>query len=603
MLASGGLIDPSQYGDLASVGRQTHRHEGQKLVEGVAIGRAWLHEPRVEVTRLLADDPEAEHRRLSEAVRQLRAALDEMLQSTDLLVGEQREVLEAYRMFAHDTGWLRRIREAVDSGLSAEAAVRRAQEETRLRIGHASDPYLRERLSDLDDLANRLLRHLAGHSRSHDAASLPDDVILVARNLSAADLIEYDRSKLRGIILEEGSKTAHVTIVARAFDVAMIGRVPGAMSSIDPGSLVIVDGENGHLFVRPGEDMLQTYQQVIRGRVERRRFWDALRELPSVTRDGMTINLYVNCAFLIDVTEIRGVGADGCGLYRTELAFMSRSRFPDTVSQTEYYRQVLDAADGKRVAFRTLDVGSDKHLPYWRLPEEDNPALGWRALRLGLDRPSMLRSQLRAMLRAAAGRTLTLMFPMVAEIAELDAVRHLLDLELARLDARGEERPERLEIGAMFEVPALFWQLKPLLSRVDFVSVGTNDLMQFLFACDRGNPALTDRYDVLSPSALSFFRDLVGHCRAAGVRLSICGEMASRPLEAMALAGLGIRELSLAGSEIGPVKAMVRSLEAGPLGNYIRSLLDLPDHSLRGRLQSYARDHQVVLPNSVYEPL
>ncbi|HET6469297.1 MAG TPA: phosphoenolpyruvate--protein phosphotransferase [Geminicoccaceae bacterium] len=603
MLASGSLVDASKYGDLASVAHEARRLEGLKLVEGVAIGRAWLHEPRIEVTRLLADDPEAEHRRLDRAVVELRASLDELLQRSDLGSGEQREVLETYRMFAHDTGWLRRIREAVDSGLSVEAAVRRAQEETRVRLGHASDPYLRERLLDLDDLADRLLRHLAGHTRSHDAALLPDDVILVARSLSAADLVEYDRSRLRGIVLEEGSKTAHVTIVARAFDIPMVGRVAGAMASIDPGSQIVLDGENGHIFVRPSEDVLQSFQQVIRGRVERRRMFDALRDLPSVTQDGMPVSLLVNCAFLIDLAEIRAAGAEGCGLYRTELAFMSRSHYPDTAAQTDYYRQVLDGADGLKVVFRTLDVGSDKHLPYWRLPSEDNPAMGWRALRLGLDRPAILRCQLRAMLRAAAGRTLSVMFPMVAEVAEFAAAHHLLELERERLAARSEALPERVEVGAMLEVPALFWQLPTLLRRVDFVSVGSNDLFQFLFACDRGNPALIDRYDVLSPSALSFFCDLVERCRAAGVRLSICGEMASRPLEAMALVGLGVRELSLAAAEIGPVKAMVRSLEAGALGSYTRRLLALPDHSLRGRLQSYARDHGVVLPNSVYQPL
>jgi phosphotransferase system enzyme I (PtsP) len=602
LVAAGGLVDPSQYGDVASMQPEPRRLEGMRLVEGVAIGRAWLHEPKIEVTRLLSEDPASEHVRLDKAIAELRAALDAMLQHPDLAGGEQREVIEAYRMFAHDRGWLRRIREAVDSGLSAEAAVRRVQEETRVRMGHAADPYLRERLHDLDDLAERLLRHLTGRRQSHDPATLPDHVILVARTLSAADILEYDRAKLRGIVLEEGSKTAHATIVARAFDVPMVGRVEGAMTLIDQGNLIALDGDNGHLFIRPGDEVLQSFKQAVRARAERRRDLAALRDAPSVTQDGIPVALSINAAFLVDLAEIEATGAEGCGLFRTELALMTRSRYPDPTTQAAYYRNVLDHARGRRVAFRTLDVGSDKRLPYWRMPVEENPAMGWRAMRMVLDRPAILRGQLRAMVCAAAGRCLTVMFPMVAEVAELDAARRLLELELARAAARGAELPARVEVGAMLEVPALFWQLKPLLARVDFVSVGSNDLMQFLFACDRGSPELVDRYDVLSPPALSFFRDLVERCRAAGVRLSICGEMASRPLEAMALIGLGVRELSLAAAEIAPVKAMLRSLDAGRLATYLGHLLDLPDHSLRGRLQAYARDRGVVLPNSVYQP-
>jgi phosphotransferase system, enzyme I, PtsP len=602
MFGSGELIDQSKYADIAPDAATMRRLDGSRLVEGVAIGHAWLHEPRVEVTRLLAENPQVEHERLERAIGELRASLDQMLATSDLVGGEQREVLEAYRMFAHDTGWLRRIREAIGTGLSAEAAVRRVQEETRIRIGHASDPYLRERLIDLDDIANRLLRHLVGKALSHDPAGLPEDTILVARNLGAADLLEYDRRKLRGVILEEGSKTAHVTIVARAIGIPMVGRIEGVMSYLDPGNPVALDGDSGHVFVRPNDEVLQAFHHAISTRVERRRYFDQIRGLPSVTRDGVPITLSINAAFLIDLAGMETVGADGCGLFRTEFAFMTRSRYPDVHTQAAHYREVLDTAGSRPVNFRTLDVGSDKHLPYWRMAPEDNPAMGWRALRMALDRPAMMRGQLRALLLAASGRQLQVMFPMVAEVAELESARRLLAMELDRAAARGVPLPTQLEVGAMVEVPSLYWQLKVLLRRVDFLSIGSNDLFQFLFACDRGNPALVDRYDVLSPPALSFFHDMVQRCRAAGVRLAVCGEMASRPLEAMALIGLGIHHLSLTPSEVGPVKAMLRSLDAGRLHRYLERLLDLPDHSLRGRLLAYAQDHGVVLPANVYQP-
>ncbi len=603
MFAAGDLVDRTKYGDVASAGKERRRLDGLRLVEGVAMGQAWLHEPRVEVTRLLADEPAAETARLDKAIGELRRALDEMLSRADLMAGEQREVLEAYRMFAHDMGWLRRIREAIETDLSAEAAVRRVQEETRLRIGHASDPYLRERLLDLEDLADRLLRHLVGKATTHDPSALPSEVILVARNLSAADLLEYDRARLRGIVLEEGSRTAHVTIVARGFDLPMLGRVEGIMDFVDPGDSLAIDADNGYLFVRPGDEVQQAFQLALKARSERRRGFEALRELPTVTREGIRISLSINAAFLMDLAELDATGADGCGLYRTELSFMAQPRFPDLAAQTDYYRKILKQAGQRPVIFRTLDVGSDKHLPYWRMPAEDNPAMGWRAIRMMLDRPSIMRMQLRALLTAAAERKLSLMFPMVAEVAELMAARRLLDMELERARRTGRPLPAELEVGVMLEVPALFWQLSALLPRVDFVSVGSNDLLQFLFACDRGNPALADRYDVLSPPALALLRDLVERARAAGVRLSVCGEMASRPLEAMALVGLGVRHLSVSPSEVGPVKAMIRSLEATALSRYVGTLLDLPDHSLRGRLQAYAHDHGVVLPNSVYQHL
>lgn len=603
MFGSGGLVDRSKYADLAASAAEMRRLDGLRLVEGLAVGKAWHHEPRVEVTRLIADNPKTEFARLEDAIARLRETLDQMLATSDLGGGEQREVLEAYRMFAHDTGWLRRIREAIGTGLSAEAAVRRVQEETRVRIGHASDPYIRERLIDLDDIANRLLRHLVGKMRSHDPDQLPDETILIARNLGAADLLEYDRQKLRGIVLEEGSKTAHVTIVARAMGVPMLGRIEGAMAAVDPGNMLALDGDNGHLFVRPNDDVLQAFQNAMRTRREHRRIYEQVRALPAVTLDGIAVGLSINAAFLIDFAEMEAVGAEGCGLFRTELAFMTRSRFPDPTSQAAHYREVLAQARGRPVVFRTLDIGSDKHLPYWRMPPEDNPAMGWRALRMTLDRPTILRGQLRALLQAAAGGTLHVMFPMVAEVAELEAAKRLLDMEIERASARGSPLPERIELGAMLEVPSLYWQLPALLKRVDFLSVGSNDLFQFLFACDRGNPALVDRYDVLSPAALSFFRDLVERCRAAGVRLSVCGEMASRPLEAMALIGLGVRHLSLAPSEVGPVKVMLRTVDAAALEHYLRRLLDLPDHSLRGRLQAYAQDHGIALPTSTYQPL
>jgi phosphotransferase system enzyme I (PtsP) len=498
-------------------------------------------------------------------------------------------------MFAHDAGWRRSMREAIRTGLTAEAAVRRVQEETRLRMAHIADAYLKERLQDLEALADRLLVHLTGRSQLHDPASLPEEFILVARTLGPAELIEYDRTRLRGVILEEGSPTAHVTIVARAFGIPMVGRVRAAMTRIEPGDRVALDSDNGQIFVRPGEDVEQAFGRSLADRAKRQQMYATLRDQPAVTLDGMRVGLHLNAAFLVDLAALEATAADGIGLYRTELAFMIGDRLPDVETQSELYAKVRHAAGDRPVVFRTLDVGSDKTLPYWSFPYEENPAMGWRAMRMVLDRPAILRAQLRALIRSANGRPLDVMFPMIAEVAEVTAAKQLLAMELERAQARGEVLPSRIRVGAMLEVPSLFWQLRALLPRIDFLSIGSNDLFQFLFACDRGNPELIDRYDVLSPPVLSFLRELVEHCRRAGVALSICGEMASRPLEAMVLLGLGVRTLSLTPADVGPVKAMLRSLRCGRLAHYLGQLYDLPDHSLRVRLRNYALDHGVQL--------
>lgn len=601
MLAAGELVDRDRYTDLPGFLGEQRRLEGMRLVEGVAVGRAWLHDAKVEITRLLADDPAAEAERLETAIEALRHSLDAMLERSDLAAGEHREVLETYRMFAHDGGWRRRMREAIDTGLTAEAAVKRVQEETRVRIGHANDPYLRERLLDLEDLAERLLRLLAGRDSRGEAKAMPAESIIVARNLSAADLMDYDQSKIRGIVLEEGSPTTHMTIVARAFDLPMLGRVDRAMAQIDGGDLLALDAEHGQVFIRPSDDVLDSFRAAMRARQERRRVFDSLKHQPAVTRDGIPLELSINAGFLVDLGELDATGAAGVGLYRTELAFMSRHDFQAPEVQAGYYGQVLERAGDKPVCFRTLDIGSDKQLPYWRMPAEENPAMGWRALRLTLDRPAILRHQLRALLKAAAGRPLLrIMFPMVAEVAEYRAARRILELECRRAAAMGQQPPDRLQVGAMMEVPALYWQLPVLLKEVDFLSIGSNDLLQFLFACDRGSPALGDRYDVLSPPALSCIKALVVQCREAGVVLAVCGEMASRPIEAMALAGLGVRKLSLSPAQIGPVKAMLRSLDVGALARYVDRLLERPEHSLRRHLAAYARDHDVVLPQNTF---
>ncbi len=596
LIAGGDLVSPGEQLQAEGNAILPVRLTGIQINPGIAMGDAVLHRPRVEIPRMFSDDPAAEETRLLEALDSMHDAIDNLFNVAELTGGgEHRDVLDTYRLVARDAGWLRRLREAISSGLTAEAAVQKVGDDTRARMAMAADPYLRERLHDFDDLANRLMQHLAGHSGKQAQTDLPDDVVLLAKNMGPAELLDYEPHRLRALLLEEGSATAHVAIVAKALNIPVVGRIHDLLARIDPLDPVIVDADHSQVFVRPAEDVQQMVADTMSVRAERQAVYSAMRDLPTVTRDGQPISLFLNAGLLIDVQQLPETGADGIGLYRTEIPFMVRSELPGVEAQTELYDRVLNQADGKPVMFRTLDIGGDKQLPYFHASADQNPNMGWRAIRVGLDQPSILRQQLRALINAANGRDLSVMFPMVSEVAEFDAARSVLEREVERVGSRGGVTPGKLDIGVMLEVPGLMWQLKPLLERVDFLSVGSNDLFQFLFASDRGNPRVADRYDVLSPGLLSLLRRLVEATTEANVPLSLCGEMAGQPIEAMTLIGLGFRRISLPPAKFGAVKAMVRSLDAGALARYIETLLDLPDHSVRRRLTAYARDHGIEI--------
>jgi len=597
MVASGELAALATPGAEPAVRRPLHQ-KGAALNEGIALGHVVLHEPRVVITNFIADDVHQERARLDTALVRLRADLDNMLERGEVAEGgEHRGVLEAYRMFAYDRGWTHKLEEAVLTGLTAEAAVERVQSDTRARMLRQTDPYLRERLHDLDDLTNRLLRQLLGRDHAPARESLPENAVIVARSMGPAALLDYDRKRLRGLVLEEGGPTSHVAIVARALGIAAVGEIPNATGVVDPGDAIIVDGISGEVHVRPTSDMEAAYVERVRLRARRQLQYLALRDKPCVTRDGQPVTLMLNAGLLVDLPHIAETGAAGVGLFRTELQFMVAAQFPRTSEQLALYRAVLDAAAGKPVVFRTLDIGGDKVLPYMRNVDEENPALGWRAIRLGLDRPGLLRSQVRALLRAAAGRELRLMFPMIAAVEEFDEAKRLVERELTHLRRHGHKLPERVEIGSMVEVPALLFQLDELTEKADFLSVGSNDLMQFLFAADRSNPRVADRFDPVSAPALCALKTIVDKARAHGKPVTLCGELASKPIGALALVAVGYRSLSLSPSAIGPIKAMLLELDARKAAALIEPLLEKPNSavSIRQQLTAFAEAERLSL--------
>ncbi|WP_137930561.1 phosphoenolpyruvate--protein phosphotransferase [Mesorhizobium comanense] len=572
---------------------------GLSFNDGVGLGHVVLHEPRIVVTNLFNEDSEEEVRRLESSLGSLRLSIDDMLERRDVAFeGEHRQVLEAYRMFANDRGWVRRLEEAIRNGLTAEAAVEKVQSDMRARMLHMTDPYLRERMSDFDDLANRLLRQLMGRGPEDVAASLPKDAIIVARSMGAAELLDYPRDKLRGLVLEDGAATSHVVIVARAMGIPVAGQMKGAVSMAENGDAIIVDGEEGTIHLRPQSDLEAAYAEKVRFRARRQEVYRELRKKPSTTRDGVQVDLLMNAGLAVDLPQLAEAGAAGIGLFRTELQFMVASTFPRAEAQEKLYRDVLEAARGKPVTFRTIDIGGDKVLPYFKgAIQEENPALGWRAIRLTLDRPGLLRTQIRALLKASGGRELKLMLPMVTELGEIAQAREIIDREVRHLSRFAHHLPTSLKLGAMLEVPSLLFQLDELMKAVDFVSVGSNDLFQFVMAVDRGNTQLANRFDTLSAPFLRVLKQIADAGARNHTPVTLCGELAGKPISAMALIGLGFRSISMSPASIGPVKAMLTELPLEELKAFFDDNLMAPTQGMpmRALLQAFADDRSIPL--------
>ena len=597
-LAVSGQLVPKQELQAATGGLAMQQLTGVRLSSGMARAPAVLHQTQLIITQYVAADVAHEKRRLEHAIRTLQEGFAQYIQASQQQErDEQREIIETYMLFTQDRGWLTRIGDAIASGLTAEAAVRKVEEELRARLMQVSSPYIRERIQDLEDLSNHLLQILLGKSAAPEAETLPETFILVARSLSPAELLQYDHTRLRGLILEESSTTSHTAVIARSLDIPALARVERATSIIRRGDTVIVDGEAGNVYVRPTDEIDQAMELHIQHFTAQASEYAALKNDEAITRDGTRISLNVNAGLFVDTVSALQKGVDGIGLYRTELPYMTSPDFPTVETQRQHYASMMEQLPGKRIIFRSFDIGGDKKVPYLHIGSEENPAMGWRATRIGIDHPHILRTQFRALIEAAAGKPLYVMFPFIAEVAEFDAVRRLFDQELALVGAsgQGDNLPSLVKVGVMVEIPSILWQLDLLMPKIDFISIGSNDLMQFLFACDRGAAHLSDRYDTLSPIMLSVVHHVVAKAGQYNVEVSFCGEMARRPLDALALLGVGIRSLSVSAASIGPLKAMIKTVALPELVSYMDYLRGAPDASVRHKLADFAKDHKITL--------
>jgi phosphotransferase system enzyme I (PtsP) len=593
LIANADLVDEETAAGLSPLMTGPQRLPGLALVKGLAAGAAVFHQPRITIEHVMADDRDAELQRVYLAFDKMREQIEKMAAQAEFGVGgEHEEVLETYKMFAYDEGWSRRIIEAIDSGLTAEAAIERVQQRTRMRMRQIDDPLLADRMHDLEDLSNRLLRIVSGQMGTAASMGLRQDSILIARNLGPAELLEYDKRRLKGVVLEEGSLTAHVVIVARAMGIPVLGRVRGLRGAVREGDPLLLDGDQGTVTVRPLPAMGQAFEARFAKTKERQAAYAALREVEPFSRDGTRVTVMMNAGLRDDMPNLSLTGADGVGLFRTEFQFLVSATLPARERQTRLYRDVLDAAGDKPVVFRTVDIGGDKVLPYLRHNDgelEENPAMGWRALRVALERDGLLKVQARALLEAAAGRTLNVMFPMVSEPWEFEAARAVFERQLQFLKGQKKLLPEAIRYGAMLEVPALAEQLDVIAPRLSFLSIGTNDLTQFLFAADRSNPKLAERYDWLSPAILRFLRRVQLAVAGHSVDVAVCGEMGGRRLEALALLGIGIRRLSITPAAVGPIKELVRKVDLAEIGEAMTGWLSSPPPNLREALTGWAQ--------------
>ena len=597
LIANAGLIDEEEALGLTESQTGTQTVTGLTLVKGLAAGQAVYHQPRVTIDQVMADDIEAERQRVYRAFDKMREQIDNMANQAEFGGGgEHEEVLETYKMFAYDEGWSRRINEAIDSGLTAEAAIVRVQQRTRMRMREIDDPLLADRMHDLEDLANRLLRIVSGQLGTAAQQGLPRDSILIARNLGPAELLEYDRRRLKGVILEEGSLTAHVVIVARAMGIPVLGRARGIRGIIRDGDEILLDADNSTATIRPSPQVTAAFDERFAKTREKQAAYAKLRDVEPFTRCGTRVQVMINAGLRDDISALAMTGADGVGLFRTEFQFLVSATLPQRERQTRLYRDVLDAAGDKPVIFRTVDIGGDKAVPYLQsehAEHDENPAMGWRALRLALEREGLLKVQARALLEAAAGRDLYVMFPMVSEPWEFDAAKQVFDDQLAYFRTKKKLLPGSIRFGAMLEVPALAEVLDILLPRIQFLSVGTNDLTQFLFAADRANPKLAERYDWLSPSILRFLRRVSQAMVGQQVELGVCGEMGGRRLEALALLGIGFRRLSITPAAVGPIKELVRKVDLGEITAAMNAWLFDPAVNLRNEIQAWAEQRDI----------
>lgn len=572
------------------------RLTGVSASPGIGSGQAHLVHPVVRLDAIeerRTENPDAElqhlHAALAQAVREIEG-LKERVQ--ERLPEIDRAIFDVHRMMLEDPALIEKIETHIRHGDAADTALKKVTEGYVETLERAGGEHLRDRVTDIRDIGQRVLRHLLGLEEKNGPKG--ENLILVADDLSLSDLCRVDHSQLKGVVLANGGATSHTSILAKSFEIPTVVGVEHA-AFIQQGDAVIVDGNAGVAYVNPGAEVVREYSRFDREYRAFNRTLEEIHDLPAETQDGVRIALGANVGLLSDVDFAQRHGAEGVGLYRTEVPFLTYSDFPDEEAQLALYQRVLTGMAGKPVTIRTLDLGPDKYPPYMKLPQEDNPFLGWRSIRISLEMADLFKVQLRAILRAGVHGPVRILFPMISSVEELLQVKNLLAQAKDELQQEGKAFDPWMPVGMMVEVPAAVWLAGRLAQEVDFFSIGTNDLIQYLLAVDRNNRKVAALYEPLHPAVLNAIATTVQAAQRAGKRVSMCGEMASDPLCTLVLLGLGLDELSMEPFFVPVIKRLIRSLSYTDAQSLTEEVVQLGTaREVKGRLFSVLKDLGII---------
>lgn len=559
-------------------------YKGVAVSPGVVVGVVRRIEPifaaggnqRIDDARAVSDEIAA-----FDAARAAAAAeLETIIAKVRGQVGDdEAAIFLAHRELVDDPGLARKVRELVESErLTALSALFKVLQEYVAKFTTIDNDYFRERLADIRDVMTRIGGHLVGAAGAPPEAPLPagEPVVLVSHELLPSQAIGLGDLEIAGIVTEIGGSTSHAAILSRSRGIPAVSGV-NIVSEARTGDAIVVDGREGLVILNPGAETLAAYRKLQREFVRIKETLVSNRDLPAATRDGTRFELLANVNNASDVSSANEVGADGVGLFRTEYLFLAHHDVPDEEEQYRRYREIVDAADGRPVTIRTLDLGGDKRVPYLGQRNEPNPFLGWRSIRLMTEHPRLFEQQIRAILRAGAGARgkVQMLFPMITHLGELRQINKMVADQRARLKAERIPFGEHIRTGVMIEVPAAAVCVESIVRETDFVSIGSNDLVQYLVAADRDNPKVASLCDPLNPAVFKILNDVVQACSRIGTPLTVCGEMAGQPRAVLVLAGLGVRKFSMSPAFIPTIKALLSNVAIADAERFAHHVLQL----------------------------
>ena len=534
---------------------------GVPVSRGFGSGAAYYLRKRIGFSDIRfgkASDIQHEINRIEEAFAKSEKQIQQLCQGIECRwTPDDEAIINAYLLTLRDGGLKSKILASIRQGHSAEFALKEVILDYMAIFEKMEDPYLQERGADIENIGEAILANLLGLP-DDNANRFNVDTILIASDISPTDLIRFRQGRLKGIILSRGGETSHAAILARSYEIPMVIRAGGVLSQVKDKDPVILDGTSGLIIHNPSDAVSREYERLEKEKLQQDEVYESIRTLPAETLDGFTVKIGANIGLLSDIALVDKYGADHIGLYRTEFPFLVRARFPDREEQTYLYSRIVSGAAGREVTIRTLDIGGDKFLSYMDKPREDNPYLGWRSIRVSLELRDVFRDQLRAILKASNAGPVRLMFPMISSVKEMKSCLEILEEEKAAMRRLGETYAEKLPVGLMVEVPGAVVILEKLLKYADFVSIGTNDLVQYTLAVDRNNPKVAVHYNPLHPAILSMIASIAAICRRMNKPVSICGEAATDAACAYLFLGMGISNLSMNAASIPRVKEFIR---------------------------------------------